>query len=739
MAEPPPPPPSTPNNQQEGHENGSRLPPTSRYPVLVSGQVNFTTAAAIKDIEQAPKHVYRLQIELQPRTNDATFTDAPWTLVARHLLSTIQLYDDSAIILRKKANAVANKISSPEELPENPEDFERDYAYDVKLKSAKSVTFKLIIGTKHSYWKTFSKDGPLFAKLVSNVWYVKYVRLENQGTVASIGHLLNAHNRYVNQEDVINEIKQLIYPTQCNQIDVRVTKSKEYYYVGNKKIRVFTKWLTIDCPVDIATDLSNLIMERWKYLKTDQKFDNFNIKNTLYVPRNNNLVKFNDRIENIGKQNEFLRTYKDVTVLTNVEDIDAIFNYTKEMGEIFDDRSKIGHKLNLRSFLGSWEDNNTGNPAIIAIYRTNKEKEYSLLSGDKNMTTIHQKIISFVNELRLQKGYNKIRVGGTKGAMIKQHHSSTITNYTQKNFSTERKFQQRPSKEAFKEDNELNSRNKDEEENNWKSPPTPKKLPKKGTKASLTVNFNDHRLIQDYKDVVVGNSYPSNNQGLYLGQITTAPTTGNKKGHTDGLPTNNTVTIHGGTQTGTIINPPDRNIINQKAFQQFLESKQFQTTLAKAVAPQVSKQVSSLIAPTIEKITQIEEHVGELNNYVQGNNEWQTKQTNNQDNLQQSINQMQSSMNSILMMFKEEKERDNNNKRPAPNINIDPIKSPSRKQKMNQPNLLSYTPTERTSMYNHSQNDLEASNPHNMSQNTLSEESVDEAMPDYATGEGEGQ
>ena len=129
------------------------------------------------------------------------------------------------------------------------------------MKSAKSVTFKIIIGTKHSYWKTFSRSGPLFSKLVSNEWYVNYVRLENQGTVASIGHLLFAHNRYVNQEDIIEELKQLIYPTKCDQIDVRVTKSKEYYYVGNKKVRVFTRWLTIDCPVDIATELSNLIME----------------------------------------------------------------------------------------------------------------------------------------------------------------------------------------------------------------------------------------------------------------------------------------------------------------------------------------------------------------------------------------------------------------------------------------------------------------------------------------------
>ena len=80
-------------------------------------------------------------------------------------------------------------------------------------------------------------------------------------------------------------------------------------------MRVFTKWLTIDCPVDIATNLSNLLMEQWKTLQTNPKFKNFNLKNTIYVPRNKGLVNFNARIDNIAKQNEFLRNYKDVTVL----------------------------------------------------------------------------------------------------------------------------------------------------------------------------------------------------------------------------------------------------------------------------------------------------------------------------------------------------------------------------------------------------------------------------------------
>ena len=256
--------------------------------------------------------------------------------------------------------------------------------------------------------------------MVENDWYINYVRLESQGTVAAIRNLLYAHNRYVNQEDIIAEIKQMIYPTTCEQIDVRSTKSKEYYYEGKKKIRVFTRWITIDCPVDIATELSTIIMERWEKLKTDPKYEDFNIRNTVYVPRNNGIVNFDARIANIGKQNDFLHNYKDVTVLTNVHSIDATFTYTKEMGRLFGNDTQAGQHLNLRAFLRSWEDKSTGKPAIIAIHRTNNKREYSLLSGAENMESIHKKIRKFIDELRRQLGFQKVRVGGTKGKGYKQ-------------------------------------------------------------------------------------------------------------------------------------------------------------------------------------------------------------------------------------------------------------------------------------------------------------------------------
>ena len=738
MADPPPPPPPPMSTQPEVTKKGSRLPITSSYPVLVSGQVNYSTEAAVKDLEHVPKNVYRIQVELKPRTADSSFSEAPWTLVARHFLSTVQLYDDTAIIIRKKEKAVANKISSPEELPENPDSFERDYAYDVKLRSDKAVTFKIIVGTKQTYWKTF-REGPLFKKMVDNDWYVKLVRLESQGTVVAVGHLLYAHNRYVNQEDTISEIRNLIYPTHCDQIDVRVTKSKEYYYDGSTKMRVFTRWLTIDCPVDIATKLSNLLMEKWKSLKSDPKYDNYNLRNTIYVPRDRGLVNFNARIENIGKQNEFLRNYKDVTVLSNVNDIDATFRYSQEMGRIFKDELKVGHRLQLRAFLRTWKDNSTGKPAIIAVHRTNTNREYSLLSGKENMESIHEMIKLFIDELKTQLGFTDIRVGGTKGTQSTFNHSTLITKYANDNFATKKTFHQKPAKtnEQQKESNEENDRN--EKQNNWKTPPETNRRNKKGTQAALTVNYNDQRFIQQYSDVVVGNNY-TNNNGTYQGNNKTAPNKGNKQGTATKPNAHNTITIHEGHHLGNINTPAETNMINQKNFLQFLESKQFQSTLAKAVAPQVTKQVTSLVAPTIVKITQIEKQVGELHECVSSNTKWQDSQTNSQKSLQESINQMQTTMNTMMTLFQDSKEKEAGIKRPAPTITQTPLTSPTRKQKLIIPRNTLNNPIERSNYHQFDNIDDEACNPLHSSQHTFTEDSADEAMtPRDASGEGEGQ
>ena len=50
------------------------------------------------------------------------------------------------------------------------------------------------------------------------------------------------HTRFLNQEDIINEIQHLISPTKCNDINIRTTKSHESYYdKDGKKTRSYHK------------------------------------------------------------------------------------------------------------------------------------------------------------------------------------------------------------------------------------------------------------------------------------------------------------------------------------------------------------------------------------------------------------------------------------------------------------------------------------------------------------------
>ena len=81
-------------NEGDNTPMTSTLPHSSRYPSLTSGQVSFTTAAAIRDITQVPTHVYRIQVDLKPRTAESNFVKDPWTLVARHFFASLLAFDD---------------------------------------------------------------------------------------------------------------------------------------------------------------------------------------------------------------------------------------------------------------------------------------------------------------------------------------------------------------------------------------------------------------------------------------------------------------------------------------------------------------------------------------------------------------------------------------------------------------------------------------------------------------------
>ena len=420
MATSPPPSPAT-NTGKPQHHKASSLPHSSRYPSLTSGQVSFTNAAAIRDITQVPTHVYRIQVDLKPRTADSNFTKDPWTLVARHFFASLLAFDDKAIILKKKANAPVNKLSSPEELPDNPELFERDYAYDVSHRGPRLVSFKLIVATTKKFWHTFKDPTTFYKKLLANEWYVKLIRLENQGTTSEIGHLMYGHTRFLNQEDIIKEIQHLISPTICNDIDIRTTKSRESYYdEEGKKQEVITKWPSIFCPIDIAKKLSTLLMEKWESLDKKTTTKTFNLRNMVFVPKDRDLVPFDARIQNMANQNEFLKTYREITVISNCTDIDANFIYTDAVVKALGTKEQQGHILSLREYLGTWEDQSTGNQAIFSISRTNRHDEYALLTGSRHSKEIHSRIEGLVVALKLQSPFKEISIGGTRGAMGKK-------------------------------------------------------------------------------------------------------------------------------------------------------------------------------------------------------------------------------------------------------------------------------------------------------------------------------
>lgn len=628
----PPTPPALPAKKTPSTTTTSTLPHSSRYPELVSGQVSFTTAAAVRDITQVPTHVYRIQVDLKPRTAESNFTKDPWTLVARHFFASLLSFDEKAIILKKKLTAPANKLSSPEELPDNPEIFERDYAYDVNHRGPRLVSFKLIIATTKNFWHTFKNPTTFYKKLLANEWYVKLIRLENQGTTAEIGHLMYGHTRFMNQDDIINEIQTLISPTKCKDIDIRTTKSRESYYDDNgEKQEVITKWPSIFCPIDIAKKLSTILMEKWEEMETKNDPRTYNLRNMVFIPKDRDLVPFDSRISNMAKQNEFLKTYREITVLSNCEDINSNFIYTEEVVKALGSKEQQGHILSLKEFLGTWEDQTTGNPAIYSISRTTKNDEYALLTGTKHSKEIHTRIESLVYALKKQTPFKKISIGGTRGAMGKKRFSDTVQRYAQRQFNTEKKYNQRPP----------SSKTPPASPNEWRKPPRERKIPKQ-TAPSLTINYDDKRQRQQYSDVLKGPSTTVNNNGAQMSiSNTTGTITVDNANSTHSLVPASPKAAYTGKEKG------NNTVVTQSQINNILESKAFQDTLAQIVAPQVAKQVNDLITPSVEKLGSIETQVNELHNYVNDNKKWQNQQSNRQTDFQSNINQMSTSMNDM--------------------------------------------------------------------------------------------
>ena len=142
----------------------------------------------------------------------------------------------------------------------------------------------------------------------------------------------------------------------------------------------------------------------------------------------------------------------------------------------------------------------------------------------------------------------------------------------------------------------------------------------------------------------------------------------------------------------TAPNQVENQLTTTQQIQKLLKSRQFQDTLAKIVAPQVT----NLIEPTVKKINQIEEQVGVLHDYVQSTNQWQQQQSNRQNSMQRDLNMMTTGMQQVqdsmtkLMQMQVDRDGMGGTKRPASTTTspTNTLKSPQRRQKVqNRPDL----------------------------------------------------
>ena len=159
--------------------------------------------------------------------------------------------------------------------------------------------------------------------------------------------------------------------------------------------------------------------------------------------------------------------------------------------------------------------------------------------------------------------------------------------------------------------------------NEWQKPPMEQKVQKQ-PKPSLTLNFNDKRQVQQYSDILRG-TYVETNNGVQMSiqNMLGTISAGNNDGIHNIIPSTQMVAKKG-TNNG------NNTAVTKSQLSNFLDSKEFQETLAKIVAPQVRKQVNDLITPSVEKLDVIESQVKSLHDYVHDNKQWQNQQSNRQ-------------------------------------------------------------------------------------------------------------
>jgi hypothetical protein len=589
MATGPPPAASPATGSDTQQAPSTSIPISERIPRLTSSQYRFTTANAIRNLDSTQRNVYRIVVKLTARA-PATFArnnpeGVPWTFAVKDFIKTIQIYDEKAMILPRRANAKINKICSQDDVPESTDDFERDYAWNPRSNSPKDITFTIMISTTKEFLPTF-KRGSLFDRLKENQWYVNLDRLETQEMTSKVGVFLYAHSRWANQDEILDEIKALIAPIICTDMDVRVDRPSRKYFAKSDTIEISngrqerqtirTRWPAVFAPMDIATELKTTLVARWPLLQTDPRFADFNCRRYIFIPdtptsrhsrRNKSMTtteqrNYSNYLHYMRKQNIFLNTCSQVVVLQNVGNIYANFEWTASMAEhINGSSSHVGNKQPLRTFLANISRSANPNARTIhSIHRDVQKGTWTLLVNRDDAQELRETIDKLIPMLQTTPAFAGIRVGGTNGAYGSERYDTTSIGYLAA-LGTSDEYVCEPTILDAGGDSTMTTHT----EINYNAPPTGNNAPR-GTISARLVRPSAANSIMNYSDVL--KTAPNSNPYQPSQSSTSTLTTTSSP-------------IYSNSSSLARATPPEQNINMDSLFQ----NQQFQQMMADVIAP----------------------------------------------------------------------------------------------------------------------------------------------------------
>ena len=653
--------------------NPTKLPPKSHYPAIVSGQLRYSTEDAARSLEAAPGFIYRIQLDLKA-PNGTTFGEVPWTMTARRFFAALQSTDPRAIIVTRRKDSTSNNLSSHEEIPENPTSFEKDFVYDTQL-SKNRVKFKIIIATTNNFTKTF-KSGQMYQKLIQNHWFATMIRLQTQGLTVAIGHLCGAHNRFANHDDLILEINQLLQPSQCMDIDIIVTKPMRTYGEKNnngtsKKQKIHTRWPTIFCPVDVANDLTTLLMEKWPELVAKPEYKNLNIRNMTLIPAGKNIIPNSTFIKYMANQNEFLHSHKEVVALYNCTNMDKGFTCTPDLAQRINSQHLSETTITLRHLLLSWSDLTTQQPTPIvrSIDRSYDKGSYTILCHNKYSKDVRSDVESLVSVLSSNILFASMTVGGTSGTWRGNgNFTSKSRSYAISLGNYDDQFGQLPTKTAPSDTVATES-------SSFTSPPVRStKRTTSNVTCPATIDLTNPKTTL-FRDVLRSSTSPNISQ---TSSLTTSRSSSN------------------GTSTTALSTDKRQNTFQSGGlvtFKQYIASDEFRDCLSSIVAPQVS----SLIQPTLSQITTIENDVKDLHSFITTQQQVHDSRQRAQEVTQQELTALRGDVSTILSLLSSQNNNTTNTGSSHPTTRtphkINEYEKTSKQQRTTSPESSFLTPT----------------------------------------------